>query len=254
MKKQVIVSGASSGIGKATVEIFAQSGHNVLALARRKDRLVELEARFPGLVKGLALDVTSNLLETELNFALKQMLAQSPTPQSPLVLVNCAGLARGMTEFNQSDLRDVDAMLETNLRALLRVTHLVLPNMLEAMQGGDIVNIGSVAGRWVYPGGAVYCATKHAVRAFSEGLRMDLHGKNIRVINIEPGMVETEFSEVRLGSVEKAKAVYQGMHPLTAEDIAECIFWTVMRPRHINIQELVIYPSDQAHVTMVNRR
>jgi NADP-dependent 3-hydroxy acid dehydrogenase YdfG len=129
----------------------------------------------------------------------------------------------------------------------------MLPFMIEN-KSGHIVNLGSVAGRWVYPGGGVYCATKYAVRALSEGLRMDLNGTGIRVTNIEPGRVETEFSIVRMGDVKKAKAVYEGMEPLIAKDIAECIVWSLQRPKHVNIQEMVVYPTDQAAIALFNKK
>lgn len=172
------------------------------------------------------------------------------------VLVNNAGLAAGVDRFHEAKTQDWDLMIDVNIRGLLYLTRSLLPFLLEQREGAHIVNLGSVAGRWVYPAGAVYCATKFAVRALSEGLRMDLQGKNIRVTNIEPGMVETEFSEVRLGDKDKAKAVYSGMRPLEAMDIAESILWCLERPQHVNIQELVIFPSDQAAVgpSYVHRR
>lgn len=169
------------------------------------------------------------------------------------VLINNAGLALGTDKLQDAKTSDWDGMIDTNVKGLLYLTRLVLPEFLKNKRG-HIVNIGSVAGRWLYPGGAVYCATKFAVRAISEGLRMDLIGTPIRVTNVEPGMVETEFSFVRTGDEDKAKAVYKGMKPLSADDIADCVAWSLSRPAHVNIQELVVFPVDQPAVGQVHRR
>ncbi len=163
------------------------------------------------------------------------------------VLVNNAGLAKGVEPVHQSDVADWDTMIDTNIKGLLYVTRAVLPRMV-ARKSGHVVNIGSVAGRWVYPGGAVYSATKFAVRAISDSIRMDVMGTGVRVTNIEPGMSETEFSEVRFGDSDKSKAVYRGMKPLSPDDIADTVSWCVSRPAHVNVQELVIFPTDQAGV------
>ncbi len=166
-------------------------------------------------------------------------------------LINSAGLAKGTELLQNSKSSDMNQMIDTNIKGLLEITKLFLPQIIKHQ--GHIVNLGSVAGRLVYEGGAVYCATKFAVRAISEGLRMDLKGTGVRVTNIEPGMVDTEFSLVRLGSKQKADAVYADMKALSAYDIAENIFWCLQQPKHINIQELVIYPTDQASVGQVVR-
>jgi 3-hydroxy acid dehydrogenase/malonic semialdehyde reductase len=144
-------------------------------------------------------------------------------------------------------------MIDTNIKGLMALTLWVIP-YLQKNKNGHIVNLGSVAGRWVYPGGTSYCATKFAIRAFSEGLRQDLLGSGIRVTNIEPGMVHTEFSEVRLGSKKLSDKVYENMTPLSAKDISEAITWAIERPAHVNIQEMVIYPTDQAHIGLVYRK
>jgi NADP-dependent 3-hydroxy acid dehydrogenase YdfG len=172
--------------------------------------------------------------------------------QNTDLLVNNAGLARGTDPLHKGNIEDWDQMIDTNVRGLLFVTRQLLPRMVER-RAGHIVNIGSVAGRWSYPGGGVYCATKFSVRAISECLRMDLLGTGVRVTNIEPGMVETEFSEVRFQDKEKAKQVYKNMKPLSAQDIAESILWSVQRPAHVNIQEIVIFPTDQASIRDVHR-
>jgi len=243
-----LVTGASAGIGAATARLLAGRGHRVVLVARRLDRLEKLRAELPG--EGhecVALDLRETKAVAELPRRLAGVWDQIE------ILINSAGLAKGVDSVAQAQTADWDEMLDTNVRALMHVTRALLP-ALKAKGTGHIVNLGSVAGRWVYPGGAVYCATKFAVRAFSEGLRQDLLGSGIRVTNIEPGMVETEFSLVRLQDPKAAEAVYARMHPLRAEDIAETILWSLERPAHVNIQEMVVYPTDQAHVGQVYRR
>lgn len=248
--KWVCITGASAGIGAATARAFAAAGgYSLLLLARREDRLRALAAELSARTEVAIANV--DLLDVG------AFEAWASSERSRLegveVLVNNAGLALGVEKFQNSDSDQNDVMLDTNVRALLRVSRRVLPGMV-ARGHGHIVNLGSVAGRWVYPGGAVYCASKFAVRALSEGLRLDLAGTGVRVTNIEPGMVQTEFSEVRLGSREASDRVYAGMRPLTAADVAETILWSVQRPAHVNIQELVIFPTDQAAVGHVNRK
>jgi hypothetical protein len=250
-----IITGASAGIGWATAEELAQAGYSLILLARRGDRLRELQTKLREQPKNspaaqfeiFEVDITdqNQLQAWALNSAslLKQVT----------LLVNNAGLAQGTEKIQDANVADWDTMIDTNVKAMLYLTRLVLPFMM-ANKTGHIVNLGSVAGRLVYPGGAVYCATKFAVRAISDGLRMDLAGTGIRVTNIEPGMVNTEFSLVRLKDSEKAEKVYEGMTPLSAKDIAETIAWCVQRPSHVNIQEVVIYPTDQASVGQVVRR
>lgn len=246
-----LVTGATSGIGEATALLLARSGWNVIATGRRTDRLLKLKKQieFQGISKCeiLSFDVAS-LKQVEKVFKNHSALLKKVD-----VLVNNAGLAKGAEPVHQGKFDDFEAMIDTNIKGLLYMTRLMVPNMIQR-KSGHIVNLGSVAGRWVYPGGAVYCATKYAVRAISEGLRMDLNGTGVRVTNIEPGRVETEFSLVRLGNRKAAKAVYQGMEPLIAMDIAECVLWSLQRPRHVNIQEIVIYPTDQASITMVHKK
>jgi 3-hydroxy acid dehydrogenase / malonic semialdehyde reductase len=170
------------------------------------------------------------------------------------VLVNNAGLARGLGTIQEGDPRDWDEMIDTNIKGLLYVTHAVLPHFRRA-GAGHVVNLGSAAGYWPYAKGNVYSATKFAVRALTESMRLDLLGAGIRVTEIAPGMVETEFSEVRLGGdKERAKAVYAGMTPLTADDVAEAVVWSVERPPHMNVQSMVLYPTDQASTSAVHRR
>lgn len=240
-----LITGATAGIGLATAEALAQKGCHLILTGRRADRLEEIAARLRRSaceVIPLAFDL-ANRAEAENAFAkVSNHLARIS------ILVNNAGLARGTEKLQDANIDDLEAMVDTNVKGLLYATRTCLPHLIKN-EGSHIVNVGSVAGRWTYPGGAVYCATKFAVRALTEGLRMDLMGANVRVTNIEPGMVETEFSEVRLGGdKEKAKAVYKGMQPLVPHDIAETIVWCLDRPAHVNIQELVIYPTAQAGV------
>lgn len=239
-----LITGASSGIGAATARALAQQGVSLILVARRLEQLKVLAESLRQVeVRILDLDIRSDL----------RPLKNIPEINLVDILINNAGLAKGVDKFQDAKLEDCEQMFATNVDGLMKVTRLVLPAMIKNRKG-HVVNVGSVAGRWVYPGGAVYCATKFAVRALSEGLRMDLAGTGVRVTNIEPGMVATEFSNVRLGDDEKAKVVYSGMNPLLAEDIAETIVWSLSRPQHVNIQEMVIFPTDQSAIGMVHRK
>jgi len=255
------ISGASSGIGKATALSLALQGYDLFLMARRENRLIELKKEIENFLQqkndNLSLkkpikiylfvgDVTS---KSDVSRMLKE---NHSVLQNLSVLVNNAGLAKGSDPLHKNSLEDIDQVIDTNVKGLLYITHQLLPFMLERKEG-HIVNLGSVAGRWVYPGGTAYCASKFAVTAITEGLRQDLHGSGIRVTNIEPGMVESEFSIVRFNSESKAKSVYDGMTPLSPEDIADCITWSLSRPKHVNIQEMVIYPTDQGGIRMVHR-
>lgn len=247
--KWALITGASSGIGRATAVRLADAGFDIYGLARRRERLEELgaEIRKKGRqFKSAAVDIRDR---AAVENALK---ADAGVVEGCAVLVNNAGLARGTEKLQDGNPADWDEMFDTNVRALLTLTHLVLPSMVKR-KTGHIVNLGSVAGRWVYPGGAIYCASKFAVRALSEGLRMDTMGSGVRVTNIEPGMVQTEFSKVRFGSDAASDRVYARMTPLTGEDIARTIAWCVQQPPHVTIQELVIYPTDQAAIGQVHR-
>ena len=247
MSRWAAVTGASSGIGAATAEALARAGFSVVLLARRQDRLQILSEK---LKKNFPIEVQTAVLDVTDRKAVESWAAQAPALS---VVVNNAGLAKGLDKMQDAKIEDWEAMIDTNVKGLLFLTRAVLPGMIDR-NDGHIVNIGSVAGRWVYPGGGVYCASKFAVRALSEGLRIDLMGTAIRVTNIEPGMVPTEFSDVRFESEHRAKAVYKGMQPLTATDIADTILWCLQRPKHVNVQELVIFPTDQATVSLVHRR
>ncbi len=247
----ILITGASSGIGEACAKLFAEQHRSLILVARRRERLEsltqELSKKHGVEIIALELDVSDRKAVENFSNRYSDLLDRVD------ILVNNAGLAQGMDFLQDAQLDDWDQMIDTNLKGLLYVTHALLPRM-KARGRGHIVNLGSVAGHSVYPKGGVYCATKHAVRALTEALRLDLSGSGLRVTEISPGMVETEFSQVRLGDAQKAKAVYSGMTPLTARDIAESIAWCVNRPSHVNIQELVIYPTDQASPTLVSRK
>lgn len=249
-QKWALITGPTSGIGRAVALQLAKKGFHLLCVARRSDRLEALAKE----VQAMGVSAESVVQDiTDFAGLEKKLKSHEGILEKLDVLVNNSGLALGVDKLQEGSFRDWDKMIDVNLKALLHTSRLVLPYMVKKNRG-HIVNLGSVAGRWVYPGGAVYCATKHAVRAISEGLRMDLLGKNIRVTNIEPGMVETEFSLVRFdGDENKAKNVYKGFKPLSAEDIAETVVWAIDRPEHVNIQELVIFPTNQASISQVHR-
>lgn len=250
--QRVLVTGASAGIGAATAEAFAAAGASELLLnGRRRERLEALAKRLAG-EHGVAATVLP--FDIRDRAALERLAEETPAVFDVDVLVNNAGLARGTDPLHAGDPADWEEMLETNVLGLLYLTRKIAPGMVERGRG-HIVNLGSTAGRWVYPGGAVYNATKFAVRALTEGLRMDLHGSGVRVTNIAPGLVETEFSVVRFkGDEARAAKVYEGAEVLTAGDIADAIVWCCTRPQRVNVQEMVIFPTDQAAVAMVHRR
>jgi NADP-dependent 3-hydroxy acid dehydrogenase YdfG len=245
-----VVTGASSGIGAATARWLADAGFDVIAAARRIDRVEALASeRADGRIRAAALDVTDGAAVQA--FAAEVDAASGPAGVA--VLVNNAGAAYGVDPIERADPGDWRAMYEVNVLGVLRLTQALLP-ALERGAGGHVVVTGSIAGRVVYEGGAGYTGVKHAVAAFVETLRLELNGRPIRVTEIAPGMVETEFSEVRLGDAERAKAVYEGMQPLTADDIAECIGWAVTRPPHVDIDLIVVKPLAQAAPHKVARR
>ncbi len=245
--KRALITGATSGIGLATAEMLLAEGYEVMLVGRRLERLEKIQKKNKKKVQIAKLDVTSHKSVAKFFAEEKKYLSKCD------VLINCAGLAKGKESFQNANVEDWETMIDTNIKGLLYFSRLMLPFFIEN-SGGHIVNLGSVAGRYVYPGGSIYCATKFAVRAISEGLRMDLLGTGIRISNVEPGMVNTEFSKVRMGSQEEADRVYKGMTPLTADDIAESVLWCLSRPARVNIQEMVIYPTDQASVYHVHRK
>lgn len=248
--KWALITGATAGIGEATALKLAENKVNLILTGRRESLL---QASKKNLEKWGIEVVTATFDVSKKNDILTFSETHAKYLSQLDILINNAGLALGVEKLQDANLDDWDTMIDTNIKGLLYLTRQVLPHMLKN-KSGHIVNIGSVAGKYVYPGGGVYCATKFAVRALSEALRMDILGSGIRVTNIEPGMVQTDFSKVRFkGDAEKAKKPYVGVTPLCAADIAETIVWTLMRPAHVNIQELVIYPTDQASVRDVHR-
>jgi NADP-dependent 3-hydroxy acid dehydrogenase YdfG len=248
---RVMVTGVTSGIGEATAEALCAAGvKELVAIARREDRLKKLGAAWND---RHGTDVAAIVLDVRDRAQVDDLAKQHPNLFDVQVLVNNAGLARGRDPVQDADPTDFDEMVDTNIKGLLYMTRHVVPNMVKAGRG-HVVNLGSVAGRWTYPGGAVYSATKAAVGKITEGLRMDLLGKNVRVTNVEPGLVETEFSLVRFkGDAAAAKKVYADTRALRPADVAETIVWCLTRPDHVNVQELVLSPTDQAHVGMVHR-
>jgi len=241
-----LVTGASAGMGKAIAQALAARGVNLLVNARRENRLLELREELSGKygvrVEPLVFDIRDPKRSESVLKAMGEVVSEVS------ILVNNAGLGKGTGPLYEASIADWDQTIDTNIKGLLYMTRLILPHMVKR-NAGHIVNIGSVGGRWTLPGGVVYCATKFAVRAITDGLRMDLIGKKIRVTNIEPGLVKTEFSLVRAeGDKAKAEAVYEGYDPLQPEDIAEAVIWCLDRPPRVNIQELVVFPTDQVGV------
>lgn len=249
MSKTALITGASSGIGKATAIALADEGFNLVICGRRKDALDKLQQDLQKKVKihSLQFDVRH---KEEVNKAIKSLPEEFKNID---VLVNNAGNAHGLDPIHTGSLDDWDAMIDINVKGLLYVSKAVIPQMVERKHG-HIINIGSIAGKEVYPNGNVYSASKHAVDAINKGMRIDLNGKGIKVGAINPGLVETGFSEVRFkGDSERAKSVYQGYEPLKPEDIADVIRFMVTRPAHVNIADLLILPTDQASSTILNK-
>ncbi len=242
----VLITGASSGIGRSCAEIFAASGCRLLLAARRKERLEELSV---ALEEKNGAEVVTVGLDVRDREAVDQWVEGLPESWRNIdILVNNAGLARGLAPLHEGDVTDWEEMIDTNLKGLLWVTRALLPGMI-ARGRGHVINIGSIAGHEVYPSGNVYCATKHAVAALSRSLGIDTLGTGVRVSSVDPGMVETEFSAVRYhGDTEIAAKTYQNFPPLKAEDIAETVLFCATRPPHVNIHEVLIMPQDQAAV------
>ncbi len=247
-----LITGATSGIGKASAELFAKNGIDLIVTGRRQERLdaltEQLRREFNIQVLSLCFDVR-NLKEVE-----KAIGSLADNYKNIDILLNNAGLASGLSPIQDGDIEDWDKMIDTNVKGLLYVTKMVAPLMINSKKG-HIINIGSIAGKETYANGNVYCASKHAVDALNKGMRIDLLPHGIKVSSINPGMVETEFSIVRFhGDTDRAKKAYEGMQPLTAADIAETIYWVATRPAHVNINEVIIMPTVQANSTTVIRK
>ena len=240
MGKTIFITGASAGFGAACAKRFAQAGHKLILMARRLPQLQELAD---------SLEVPCHLIAADIREpkTLASEFEQLPSAFQDIdVLVNNAGLALDLSSADQADFADWQIMIDTNVTALAHCTHLILPRMV-AKHSGHVVNMGSIAGNDAYPGANVYGATKAFVRQFSRNLRADMHGKGIRVTNIEPGLAETEFSLVRFkGDKNKANSVYEGTQPLTAADVAEAVFWATEQPSHVNINTIELMPTCQS--------
>lgn len=249
--KTALITGATSGFGHAIALRLAGLGYNLIITGRRAERLEEvtkqLQSDYSIKVISLCFDIRDNSACTEAINSLP------PAFKKIDVLINNAGLAAGASPFQESDLADYEQMIDTNVKGLLYMTKLVVPGMIE-QQSGLIINLSSIAGIEVYPNGSVYCASKHAVNAITKGLRLDLVKHGIKVSSVSPGMAETEFSIIRYhGDKEKAKAVYAGLIPLNAEDIADAIEFIVTRPAHVSINDIQINPAQQANTYIAHR-
>jgi NADP-dependent 3-hydroxy acid dehydrogenase YdfG len=250
MAKIALITGATSGIGKATALLFAQHGVDLILCGRREDRLRELQ-------KELAAHVRVHTLTFDVRdrAAVEAAIGSLPAEwQEVDILVNNAGNAHGLAPIQEGSVDDWDAMMDGNVKGLLYVSKAIIPGMVSRRRG-HIVNIGSVAAKEVYPNGNVYCASKHAVDALTQGMRLDLNPFGIKVTGVHPGLVETEFSVVRFkGDAQRADNVYKGFQPLVAEDIADVIWYAVSRPSHVVIGDLVILPTAQASATLVHKQ
>lgn len=250
--RTVLITGASAGIGASCARAFARQGARLVLAARRKERLEALAEELRA-----EHGTESHLIELDVRdgAAVASALAALPAEWAEIdVLLNNAGLGRGLEKLQEGNPADWDEMIDTNVKGLLYTTHALVPGMV-ARGRGHVINIGSVAGHEVYGGGAVYCATKHAVGAITRGLRIDVLGTGVRVSTVDPGMVETDFSIVRFkGDEERARRVYADMTPLTPDDIADAVVWCATRPAHVNIDEIILKPTDQATAGLVHRR
>jgi 3-hydroxy acid dehydrogenase/malonic semialdehyde reductase len=248
---KVLITGATSGIGKSTAEIFAKNGHELIITGRRSDRLDEIKKQ---LEKDHKIKVTVLCFDVRDNDQVVKAISSLGAEADKIeILVNNAGLAAGLSSIQDGNLDHWERMIDTNVKGLLYMSKIVSNHMIKNKKG-HIINIGSIAGKEVYANGNVYCATKHAVDALNKGMRIDLLPHNIKVTAVNPGMAETEFSVVRFdGDAAKAKNVYKGLEPLRPEDIAETIYWCATRPAHVNINDIIIMPTAQASAANVLR-
>ncbi|MBO0590971.1 SDR family NAD(P)-dependent oxidoreductase [Cellulophaga sp. E16_2] len=250
MNKTILITGATSGIGKSTAILFAANNYNVVLCGRRQERLNALKQEL-----GKETKVHTLNFDVRDKAAVFEAIESLPSDFSDIdILINNAGNAHGLDTIDQGNTDDWDAMLDINVKGLLYVSKAIIPKMI-AKKAGHIINIGSTAGKEVYPKGNVYCASKHAVDAITKGMLMDLNPYGIRVGAVNPGLVETEFSKVRFkGDEHKAENVYKGFQPLKPEDIADIIYFVVTRPYHVNIADLIVMPTAQASATIVNKK
>ena len=245
--KIVLITGASSGIGKSAVAQFAKEGAKLILCARRIDRLKELAAE---------IETETYLIELDLRDrkSVEKVIANLPAEWQAIdILVNNAGLGRGLEKLHEGNIDGWEEMIDTNVKGLLYMSRSIIPGMV-TRNSGHIINVGSIAGHEVYPNGNVYCATKHAVDALTKGMRLDLVDTPLRVSTVDPGLVETEFSDVRFyGDFDRARTVYQGYKALEAVDVADTIVWIASRPAHVQVAEVVIFPTDQGSAMVTNK-
>lgn len=249
--KTVLITGASAGIGKSSAEAFASFGANLILLARREDKLASLKATLEA-DHGVTVEThTFDVRNVDDVFSLAEDLAAQG--RIPDILLNNAGKAKGLAPIQSSEIDHWEEMIDTNVKGLLYMIRAILPHMIER-GSGHVINIGSIAGRQIYPSGNVYNATKFAVRAITEATNIDVVGTPIRVSSVDPGLVETEFSEVRFdGDTERAKTVYQGYTPLKPEDVADAVCYVANTPEHVNVLELLILPTDQRNAFVISK-
>ncbi len=249
MQQTALITGATSGIGKATARHFAKNNINLIICGRRSEKLQELQQELSLLTKVHTLQFDVRYKEE-----VQQAISSLPNEFKHIdILINNAGNAHGLSSIQEGSIDDWDAMIDGNVKGLLYVSKAIIPQMVDR-NNGFILNIGSIAGKEVYPNGNVYCASKFAVNALNKGMRIDLNQHNIRVSAVHPGLVETEFSDVRFkGDTNKAKTVYQGYKALQPEDIADIIYFVISRPYHVNIEDLVVYPTAQASASIINK-
>lgn len=249
MQQTALITGATSGIGKATAILFAKNNIKLIICGRRANKLSELQYELSALTKVHTLQFDVRYKEQ-----VQQAIGNLPSEFKHIdILINNAGNAHGLNSIQEGSIDDWDAMIDGNVKGLLYVSKAIIPQMVNR-NNGFILNIGSIASKEVYPNGNVYCASKFAVDALNKGMRIDLNKHNVRVSAIHPGLVETEFSDVRFkGDIERAKTVYQGYKALQPEDIADIIYFVISRPYHVNIEDLVVYPTAQATASIVNK-
>ena len=249
--KTVLITGASSGIGAACAQLFAQSGANLILTARREAKLKEVAN---SLKNEFSVDVLELALDVRDHEAVENLIKNLPEGFQDIdILINNAGLVIGVEKAHLTPQDDVNVMLDTNIKGVLNLIRAVVPQMV-TKNHGHVINISSIAGHEAYPGGSIYCASKHAVDALTKSLRMDVVNTALRITAISPGLVDTEFSIVRFkGDLNKAKAVYQGLEALVAMDIAEAVLFAASRPAHVQIADMIIFPTQQAAATIVHR-
>lgn len=249
--KTILITGASSGIGEACAKLFAKDGCRLILMARRKEKLDELAAFLKKTHNTHSLILTVDIQDSA---AIQSTIEKLPSEWQTIdILINNAGLALASDPIQNGLISNWETMIDTNVKGLLYVTRAILPGMI-AREKGHIINISSVAGQECYPTGNVYCATKHAVKALSKSMRLDLLGTKIKVSDIAPGAVETEFSEVRWQDKEKAKKFYSDFTPLKGEDIADTVYYCLTRPEHVNIAEMLVFPAAQAAASQIARK